>query len=364
MKTKTINIYSFDEIKKILDKGGVIAIPTETVYGLAFKIDNVKAYKKMLDIKGRDFNKPCTIFVKNTDVLKDYCMIDSDELRIVNTLMPGEITCVFKSKVLEPRYVVTKENTIGIRIPNKQFLLELLEYLDYPLVVTSVNRSGSQPINNRKDILSEFKNELDAIVVDDFNLVNSNNESELSSSNTPSTVVSFQNHSFKILREGAISKFKIETIFNRTKQISKIYIGCDHGGYLTKNMVIEHLKEEGYSVEDVGCYSTDSCDYPDFAIKVGEKVASDAKSLGIVICTSGEGVSIAANKVKNIRCGVCYNEEVSAKIVEHNNCNVAAFGAKYFSNKQILKMVNIFLTSVFEGGRHQRRVDKIDNYGR
>ena len=140
----------------------------------------------------------------------------------------------------------------------------------------------------------------------------------------------------------------------------KISIGCDHGGLILKNAIVDHLKKLGHDVMDVGTYTNESCDYPDFAHKAAELVENGTCERGIVVCTSGEGVSIAANKHKCVRCGLVYNEEVARLTRQHNNVNMVAYGAKFITEEQGLKWVDIFLNTEFEGGRHINRVNKIE----
>ena len=141
----------------------------------------------------------------------------------------------------------------------------------------------------------------------------------------------------------------------------KLAIGCDHGGFLVKADIINYLKGKGYEVVDCGTYTQDSCDYPVFAAAVARKVASGEVDYGITLCKSGEGVTISANKIKGVRCGLAYNDEVAALMRQHNNCNMIAFGTSFASNEDIFRRIDIFLSSEFEGGRHQRRVDIMDN---
>ena len=140
----------------------------------------------------------------------------------------------------------------------------------------------------------------------------------------------------------------------------KIAIGCDHGGYLLKQDVLIWLEENDIDVEDYGCYSRESVDYPAYGEKVGRAVASGEADFGIVICTTGIGISIAANKVKGIRCAHC-TDVLSAEMTRrHNNANVRAMGAGLTGTNVALRMVEVFLNTEFEGGRHQRRVDLLD----
>ncbi len=142
----------------------------------------------------------------------------------------------------------------------------------------------------------------------------------------------------------------------------KISLGCDHGGFNYKEEIKKYLIEHNYEVIDEGTNSLDSCNYAEFAIKAAEDVANGKADLGILVCSSGEGVTIAANKVKGVRCGIGYNDKVSELLRVHNNANMIAFGALYMDLKDVIKRVDIFLNSDFEGGRHQKRVDTIISY--
>jgi ribose 5-phosphate isomerase B len=142
----------------------------------------------------------------------------------------------------------------------------------------------------------------------------------------------------------------------------KIAFACDHGGFIAKEAVLNHLKEKGYEVLDFGTYSTDSCHYPEFAFAASEAVASKKADKGVLICSSGEGVAMCANKVKGIRCGIGYNDEVSHLTVEHNHANMIAFGAKFMKIEDILRRIDIFLAATPMGDRHDIRVGMIDDY--
>ncbi len=142
----------------------------------------------------------------------------------------------------------------------------------------------------------------------------------------------------------------------------KIVIGSDHGGFEYKTEIIKELKKDGYEVIDVGTNSKDSCNYAEFAIKAALKVSSKEADYGILICNSGEGVAIAANKVKNVRCGIGYNDEVAMLIKQHNNANMISFGAHFTSLDDVIKRIKIFLNTEFEGGRHETRVNTIINF--
>lgn len=139
-------------------------------------------------------------------------------------------------------------------------------------------------------------------------------------------------------------------------------IGCDHGGYDYKMEIIRYLESNGHEVVDCGTFSKDSCHYPNFAIKAAEMVKNGEVDRGIVVCRSGEGVSIAANKVKGVRCALAYNETVAKLCREHNDANMIAFGADYFSITEVINMLKQFINTEFAKGNHEIRVNIIKEY--
>ena len=139
----------------------------------------------------------------------------------------------------------------------------------------------------------------------------------------------------------------------------KIAIGSDHGGFLLKEDVKKYLIDSGFDVNDVGTYSLDSCHYPEFAIKCANLVSEGVCQFGIIICTTGEGVTMAANKIKGIRAGIGYNLEVCKLMREHNDANIITLGAKYTSKEEAIERINMFLNTEFLAGRHAIRVQMI-----
>ena len=140
----------------------------------------------------------------------------------------------------------------------------------------------------------------------------------------------------------------------------KIAIACDHGALALKEAVKAHLTARGMECVDFGTFTKDSCDYPDFARPAAEAVASGACERGIVMCTTGIGVSITANKVHGIRCALC-GDVVSAELTRrHNDANMLAIGAGFTGKNLAERMVEVFLSTDFEGGRHERRVNKLN----
>ena len=139
----------------------------------------------------------------------------------------------------------------------------------------------------------------------------------------------------------------------------KIAIACDHGGLNLKNKVISHLEKNGYEIVNFGTDTFDSCDYPDHALPAAEAVASGECEKGIVICSTGIGVSIVANKVPGVRCAHCHDTYCAEFTRLHNNSNMLALGENVVGEGYALKIVDAFLNTEFEGGRHERRVNKI-----
>ena len=139
----------------------------------------------------------------------------------------------------------------------------------------------------------------------------------------------------------------------------KIAIGSDHGGFLLKEDLKQYLLGKGFDVIDVGTHSLDSCHYPEFAIKVGNLVSNKECDYGVIVCTTGEGVVMAANKIKGIRAGLAYNTDVARLMREHNDANVIAFGAKYVNKEEAIARLEEFLNAKFLGGRHEIRVQMI-----
>lgn len=139
----------------------------------------------------------------------------------------------------------------------------------------------------------------------------------------------------------------------------KVAIGCDHGGFALKEAVRGYLSTHGVEYEDFGAFSTESVDYVPIAAKAARAVASGNADYGVLICSTGLGISMAANKVKGIRAAVCTNEFCAEMTRRHNNANILCMGGKVVDEETGVKLVEIFLNTEFEGGRHQRRIDQI-----
>lgn len=140
----------------------------------------------------------------------------------------------------------------------------------------------------------------------------------------------------------------------------KIAIASDHGGFSLKEKVKAHLLQRGFQVLDLGTNTEESVDYPQFGKACGQAVAAGEADLGVVVCGTGIGISMAANKVKGIRCGLCTSVEMARLTKQHNNANILALGGRTTAPDLAIEIVDAWLDTEFEGGRHQRRVDQLD----
>ena len=139
----------------------------------------------------------------------------------------------------------------------------------------------------------------------------------------------------------------------------KLVIGGDHAGFNLKTELLTYLLEKGYEVDDLGCYSAESVDYPDFAHPVAAQVETGKADLGILICGSANGVAMAANKHEKIRAAIAWKKELAELARSHNDANIICLPARYISVDEAKEIIDAFLDTPFEGGRHQRRVEKI-----
>lgn len=140
----------------------------------------------------------------------------------------------------------------------------------------------------------------------------------------------------------------------------KIAIGSDHAGFELKVQLIDYLKNKQVDVSDKGCYSLERADYPDYGHAVANSVLNKEVNFGILLCGSGNGINMSANKHKGIRAALCWMEEISKLARQHNDANILVLPARYISLSEAQKCIDVFLTEQFEGGRHQLRIEKID----
>ena len=140
----------------------------------------------------------------------------------------------------------------------------------------------------------------------------------------------------------------------------KVAIGSDHAGFDLKSKLIKYLTNCNVTTIDKGCYSSDRSDYPDYGHSVSMAVLNNESEFGILMCGSGNGINMSANKHNGIRAALCWNSEIAALARQHNNANILVLPARYITEEEAVKCINVFLNEKFEGGRHQLRIDKID----
>ena len=345
METKLIGFEDASFAIEALKQGEVIAFPTETVYGLAAIANNKLAFDKLVEIKKRSPGKPFTLMCSSISMAVEYAEVNMRCIAVMKKFLPGKITLLMKVREDVEPWVTLGSQTIGIRVPDKKEVRDLIEAVGCPLLVPSANISNDPPLVKQEDVYRVFKGQIPYVI---------KGECE---EKTPSTVVNLHGIKPILVREGPVAFADIVEVYNSANV--KVAIGSDHGGYKAKETIESHLIDREFQVEDCGTYSEKSCDYPDYAYAVSKAIAHGA-DFGIVVCTSGEGVCIAANRDKRIRCGIGYNDMVTAKMREHNNANVIAFGQKYMDIKDILRRVDIFLSEKFsDEAKHHRRVDKL-----
>lgn len=198
---KTTNL---EEAIDVIRSGGVVVFPTDTVYGFLCDASNKTAVEKIFKIKGRDFQKPISVFVKDVKMAKEFAFINEKQEGFLKKVWPGNVTVVLKSKNKLHNLVLGENETIGLRMPNYKVLNELLNELNIPLAQTSVNLAGEIPLNKPKEIIEKFKNQ------EYLNLVFDGGEIM---SSKPSTVIDLSKNPPVILREGAVSKEELFKIF-------------------------------------------------------------------------------------------------------------------------------------------------------
>ena len=138
-----------------------------------------------------------------------------------------------------------------------------------------------------------------------------------------------------------------------------ILFGCDHAGFQLKEVLLKYLNTKNITTQDFGCYSEESIDYPDFAHTVAIAVSNNPESLGVLICGSGNGINMTANKHSGIRSALCWKKEIAVLARQHNNANILALPARFLTDEEGIEILTAFLETHFEGGRHQHRIDKI-----
>lgn len=345
MVTERIKPTEKTHICELLAQGKCLAFPTDTVYGLGVVYDNEEALNNLKAAKGRPDHKPIPMMVGSLAQLKEVAILPQRFERIAQTFMPGALTLICRKKAGIADFVSNGFDTLAIRIPNDPLLLEVMCRLGKPLLVSSANLSDHQPGFDHFGVLEQLDGRIDGIV-----------EGRVSGG-VPSTIIDTTKEGLVVVREGVITKEQLEE-----KMMMKIAIGCDHGALEYKNMIVKMLENEGHRVIDHGTYTHNSVDYVDYAHKVCESVQTKEVEKGIVLCGTGIGVSIAANKHDGIRCALV-SDLFTAKVTrEHNDSNVLALGQRVLGEEIAKEIVRTWLHTPFSNDeRHLRRIEKISD---
>ncbi len=347
---KTNEEYDYWTYLDVTKECKAICFPTETVMGLGVRAKDVDAYNLLNDLKRRDFGKPYSLMLSDTREISNYAEMDDFSHFIVNYLLPGPYTVLLPVIKSLPYQYHNGLPTIGIRIPDDDFCLNLVEAYG-PMLVTSANISGEPPIKTMEEAKKTFGEESVIYLGKD-----------ISEEHAPTAIIEVRNHTLRIVREG--DEEQIDNLYSGLKKdygMTSIVIASDHAGFKLKQEIARHLAANpSYVVTDVGTYSEESCDYPEFAHKAAKMIKKGQAEYGILVCGTGEGISIAANKTKGIRCGIGYSDEVTELIRKHNDANMIAFGGRTMKVEDVLHRVDIFLNTEFEGDRHEKRVKEIE----
>ena len=347
MEAKVIEWKDKAEAVALLQQGEVVCFPTETVYGLGAISSKEEAFDKLAKIKRRPPTKPFTLMCASLTDVARFAEVDVRAIAVMKRFMPGEVTLLLKAREGLPAWITLGTPIIGVRVPANQELLDLIEKVGAPLLVPSANFAGEPAATDFAQAYASFHSELPLIIKGEC------------SSLKASTIVNMSGEEVTLVREGPVSFADIKQVAEEAKMT--VAIGCDHGAFALKEHIVSHLAKMGVKTLDKGTFNTFSCDYPEFAKKAAKDVANGAADLGIVCCTSGEGVMIAANKVKGVRCGMGYDDDATGKTRSHNNANMVSFGAKYMKEEDVLRRVDIFLSEKFSPEeKHHRRVAQIE----
>ena len=338
---------NIDEAAELLKKGELVCFPTETVYGIGAISSSEEAFNKLVVAKRRPADKPFTLMCSSIGEAVRYCDVDVRSIAVMKHFLPGEITAIVPARKDLPKWITLGTPWIGIRVPNSPEVLELIEKVGTPLLVPSANHSGEPTATTFEETYPVFKDEVGAII------------KGICESKLASTIVKMEpGIGISLIRQGPVPFEDIKKVYEDASM--NVSLASDHGAFDLKNTIRLYLQGKGFNVLDEGCDSKNSCDYPFFAAKAAKDVAERRADLGIVCCTSGEGVCIVANKIKGVRCGVGYDDDCAAKLREHNNANVISFGAKYMKTEDVLRRIDIFLSSTFSPlEKHHRRVSEI-----
>lgn len=347
MQTLRLDQTEIIRVAEALKSGQVVAIPTETVFGFAVLASSKDAFDRLMDVKKRPSDKAFPLVVPNFESINQLASPSFLAHRIIQQFLPGPLTVVVPVKQGLPTHINGGQDTVAIRMPDHTFVRTLMATLNEPILLTSANFSGQPALLNDEQVFAQFDGLVAVIVKGNC------------SAAIPSTIIRVDGNDIRLLREGSISLATIQSFAARPFVIS---IGSDHAAFDMKQEMVRYLKSQGIEVSDVGTHTKDSCDYPVYAIDAAEQVAKGLAQLGVVICGTGIGASIAANKVKGIRAALVQSVDFAKLAKQHNDANVIALSGRFSSVETNEAILDAWLHSFYEAGRHTRRVNQIHQY--
>lgn len=335
---------NIDGIVKMIQEDGLVAIMSDTVYGLAADSSKDYLYEKLKKAKGRPEDKPFPLMVASYSQIEEIAILSDRDRHLMHQFMPGACTFIFRLKDSVFSFL-GEQKTIGIRMADDPWVMEIIDKVGAPLWLPSANLSGFETALNSDMVLEQLDGIIQGVVIGE------------SYGKQSSSVFDLTKDEIVCLREGPIS---LNDIIKEEKKMKKISIACDHGAYEHKEAVKSFLITEGYDVIDFGSHSEESVDYPDVIYPAAKAVRDHEVDLGIVLCGSGIGASITANKVKGIRCALVTSTEVAQLTREHNDSNVLALAGRTTDLDTNLAITKIWLETAFSNDeRHERRIEKL-----
>jgi len=342
METRILSHNQMNELIHDLHHDGVVAFPTDTVYGLAVRVHSPQAILKLTQAKNRPQDKPYPLLVSSLTQIETFAQLTHRDRQLIKQWMPGSVTFVFnKKKSLNSGYF-SESDTIAFRMPTDEWIKTLLQALDEPLLLTSANISGEPAALTLEEVMTQLNGRIESVV------------SGKAEGGLASTIIDASQKDLKVIRNGKITMSEI------VKRNNTVALACDHGAYPHKEAIKGRLIELGYVVEDFGTFDAASVDYPDTVYPAAKSVSEGENTWGIVLCGTGIGASITANKVKGIRCALVFDKETARITREHNDSNILALGGRLTDVETAVEIAEIWLNSPFSNEeRHIRRIDKL-----
>jgi L-threonylcarbamoyladenylate synthase len=348
---------ALDRAVHVLEAGGLVAFPTDTVYGIGAHAFRSEAVLQLYRAKRRPLSKAIPLLLADA---ADAELVGSGLPplfeRLASAFWPGPLTLVVSASRSLPRAVTAGGESVALRVPDHPVARTLIAALGTPLAATSANLSGQPSPVTAEQVQAQLDGRVDLIL-----------DGGPCPGGIPSTLLDLTVQPASVLRPGPIARASLMAVWEAresekevTGQAMRIAVGSDHAGFELKSAIAEWLVAQGYVVADKGTESASvRVDYPDISRSVAQDVADGECQRGIVVCGTGIGVSMMANKVAGVRAALCTNVYMARMSRQHNDANVLCLGERVLGSGLALDIVAAWLEASFEGGRHARRVAKM-----